>query len=92
MTAAFIWRARRGLVRAVGATAAGGEAVRTAAGPAVGGLVRTLGLLGRTGAAPVIGVSLTTCQSGTEASFSKPERSGRRSISEAMTAGSILRF
>src|SRR5882672_1976702 len=92
MAAAFTWRARRGFVRAVGATAAGGKVVRTAAGPAVGGLARTLGLLGRTGAAPVAGVSLTTCQSGTEASFSKPERSGRRSISEAMTAGSILRF
>src|SRR6185437_9785282 len=37
------------------------------------------------------GVRRTSCQSGTEASFRKPERSGRRSISEAITAGSILR-
>jgi hypothetical protein len=88
---AFVWRSRRGLVLVVGTTAAD-EVVRAAAGLAVGGLVKTLGLLGRTGAAPVTGVSLTTCQSGTDASFSKPDRSGRRSISEAMTAGSIFRF
>ena len=37
-----------------------------------------------------MGVSLATCQSGTEASFRKQVKSGRRSISEAITAGSIL--
>lgn len=35
-------------------------------------------------------VSVTTCQSGIEASLRKPVRSGRRSISEAMTADSVL--
>ncbi len=36
------------------------------------------------------GWRLTRCQSGSEANFKKPSRSGRRSISEAMTAGSML--
>jgi hypothetical protein len=35
-------------------------------------------------------VSVATRQSGTEAIFRNPARSGSRSISEAMTAGSIL--
>ena len=36
------------------------------------------------------GVRITLCQSGSEASLRKPCRSGRRSISEGMMAGSIL--
>jgi hypothetical protein len=36
------------------------------------------------------GVRITLCQSGSEASLKKPCRSGRRSISEGMMAGSIL--
>src|SRR5579863_9372790 len=80
--AAFVGRWLRGLVRAVGATAVGGGLVRTAAAPAVDGGFRTLGFRARTGAAPVIGVSLTICQSLTETSFRRPARSGRRSISE----------
>lgn len=37
------------------------------------------------------GVRATRIQSGVEASFRNPVKSGRRSISEAMTAGSIFR-
>ena len=38
-----------------------------------------------------MGVSVICCQSASEASFRNPVRSGSRSISEAITAGSILR-
>jgi hypothetical protein len=36
-----------------------------------------------------VGVSVTLRQSGSDATFRKPSRSGSRSISEAMMAGSI---
>ena len=61
----------------------GGGGVTMLAVCAVGRLPRVSGeLLG--------GVRVSLCQSGSEASLRKPCRSGRRSISEAMIAGSIL--
>ena len=69
-----------------GTDAAGAEG---AAGGAGGHAVR-LGLQAALFVDSFARVSVITCQSGIEASFRKPVRSGRRSISEAMTAYSVL--
>ena len=68
------------------ADAAGGEG---AAGGA-GGHAARLGFQAALFVDSFARVSVITCQSGMEASFRKPVRSGRRSISEAMTAYSVL--
>jgi hypothetical protein len=58
-------------------------------GSRVGGFT-TAGRRRRGLGSSVMGVSFAAYQSGIEASLRKPVRSGRRSISEAITAGSIL--
>jgi len=60
-------------------------------GGTCGGVVATLArdALPESGSPP--GRRVTECQSGHDASLRNPARSGRRSISEAITAGSILR-
>ena len=50
-----------------------------------------LGFRMRTTLGSRFGVRRTDCQSGVVASFRNPSRSGNRSISEAITAGSIFR-
>jgi hypothetical protein len=79
------------LIFKAAAAITGGVLVEGAEGAALDGLATMTGFRGRTGATPGSGVSRTTFQSGTEASFRNPDRSPRRSISEAMMAGSILR-
>ena len=75
--------------------AAGGGGVGAAAGGVAGvtagGLTTTAGLRTRATLRSPLGVNVTACQSGSVASLRNPARSGKRSISEAKTAGSIFR-
>ena len=75
--------------------AAGGDGVGVGAegvaGVAAGGLTTTAGFRMRTTLRSPLGVSVTDCQSGSVASLRNPARSGKRSISEPITAGSIFR-
>lgn len=73
---------------AAGSVGDGAVADAGAGGGVVG--VTTTGRRGRITTGSFLGVKLTRCQSGVEASFRNPVRSGSRSISEAITAGSIL--
>ena len=74
----------------VGGDAAVADAVVVGVAGSDSGLVVTLGRQALAEVDSLLRVSVATCQSGMETSLRKPVRFGRRSISEAMTAGSIL--